>query len=432
MGFFALTLRFLSPIEALFCAFLAFVHNLYIFPLYGRKKIEKEEEKIRKYSAIVSYPLVVFFLILIPSIFLNDKKLALSISAASWAILAFGDSFASIVGLLLPKPKLFYNKDKTVSGFIAFFIISLFSSQIFFNFVFERKLFFFDYNLFIFSFIASLISAVVETIKEQFDDNISFPFIALSLFLLYAKVDILENIKNSLIWLSFKQNSYLIPFVLLMLNLFFALLSYYKKWVDINGFWFGLLIGVIVISIGGIKSYFILILFFVLANFSTFIKRAEKIKKGIYEENMGRRGIKSVFSKGLAPLTFSLYSFDAFFIALSLYASDTIATEIGKISKQKPVSLISFKKVEHGASGGVSLYGTISGLLGIIIFNGISLSLLGYDLRNHLLSVFNCTFFFLLESLVNDLNTRFKITNKVVIHIVLGFLCGSFYVLIKG
>ena len=44
--------------------------------------------------------------------------------------------------------------------------------------------------------------------------------------------------------------------------------------------------------------------------------------------------------------------------------SDTWATEFGKLSKKKPVSIISFKTVEFGISGGVTRIGTIGALLG--------------------------------------------------------------------
>ena len=44
--------------------------------------------------------------------------------------------------------------------------------------------------------------------------------------------------------------------------------------------------------------------------------------------------------------------------------SDTWGTEFGKLSKSRPVSILTFKSIEHGLSGGITRIGTIGSLLG--------------------------------------------------------------------
>ena len=44
--------------------------------------------------------------------------------------------------------------------------------------------------------------------------------------------------------------------------------------------------------------------------------------------------------------------------------SDTWATEFGKLSKQKPVSIITLLPIQHGLSGGITRIGTLGSLLG--------------------------------------------------------------------
>ena len=47
--------------------------------------------------------------------------------------------------------------------------------------------------------------------------------------------------------------------------------------------------------------------------------------------------------------------------------SDTWATEFGKLSKHKPLSIISLKPMDHGLSGGVTRIGTLGSLMGSCI-----------------------------------------------------------------
>ena len=47
--------------------------------------------------------------------------------------------------------------------------------------------------------------------------------------------------------------------------------------------------------------------------------------------------------------------------------SDTWGTEFGKLSKIKPISIISFRTISHGISGGVTRVGTLGSLLGSCI-----------------------------------------------------------------
>jgi uncharacterized membrane protein len=48
--------------------------------------------------------------------------------------------------------------------------------------------------------------------------------------------------------------------------------------------------------------------------------------------------------------------------------SDTWATEIGKISKKRPISIVSFIPMDHGLSGGITRIGIIGSLLGSSLF----------------------------------------------------------------
>ena len=53
-----------------------------------------------------------------------------------------------------------------------------------------------------------------------------------------------------------------------------------------------------------------------------------------------------------------------FFLALAEQFSDSMASDIGCITKKRNIDIITFKPVEKGLSGGVSLLGTLCALIG--------------------------------------------------------------------
>ena len=66
--------------------------------------------------------------------------------------------------------------------------------------------------------------------------------------------------------------------------------------------------------------------------------------------------------------------FYVFIVALAEATADTWATEIGTLANKYPVSIINFKKLNTGQSGGVTTVGSIAAL-----FGAICLSVCGYS-----------------------------------------------------
>jgi uncharacterized protein (TIGR00297 family) len=100
-------------------------------------------------------------------------------------------------------------------------------------------------------------------------------------------------------------------------------------------------------------------------------KRRKKKFDLVFEKSSTRDAAQVIANGGLAGLIIvSAFYFPhpnwypIFLGILAAVTSDTWATEIGVYFKSTPRSVLTFKKVEPGTSGGISLIGTLGGALG--------------------------------------------------------------------
>ena len=61
-----------------------------------------------------------------------------------------------------------------------------------------------------------------------------------------------------------------------------------------------------------------------------------------------------------------------FLASISAAMSDTWGTEFGKLSKVRPISIINFKSVDHGTSGGITIIGTLGSIIGAYILGVVT------------------------------------------------------------
>lgn len=175
-----------------------------------------------------------------------------------------------------------------------------------------------------------------------------------------------------------------------ILSTLIAIISYKKKSLNLSGAIAAVIFGTIIYGMGTYIIFVLLISFFISSSVITKIKKVEK------DEKDGRNFIQ-VISNALAATIFSVIYFltkEQIFmvvaaIGIAASTSDTWASEIGKSSKGKIVSIVNFKEVPKGESGGVSLLGTLSAVFGslfialfFVLMYGITytfdLTLLGY------------------------------------------------------
>ncbi|HUT54442.1 MAG TPA: hypothetical protein VM658_13720 [bacterium] len=101
------------------------VWNGYGMPRFFRFTFREDEERAGYSRGMLSYPAIVLILIFF---------FPLPIAASQWATLSFGDGFATLVGRFMGKRPLPWNKEKTLAGITAFFVMGNIGATFFFWF----------------------------------------------------------------------------------------------------------------------------------------------------------------------------------------------------------------------------------------------------------------------------------------------------------
>ncbi len=138
----------------------------------------------------------------------------------------------------------------------------------------------------------------------------------------------------------------------------------------------GLLTALFVAWRGGLGSFFAIILFFLVGEFVTRMirnKHAEK-KHGTRSTSniVGNIG-PAIIALAINPTPFNVM----FFASLAAAFADTLSSEIGVLSRERPLMITTLKPVAPGTDGGVSTLGFAGAALGGIIFAIIGFAVSG-------------------------------------------------------
>lgn len=149
-------------------------------------------------------------------------------------------------------------------------------------------------------------------------------------------------------------------------------LGYYSHLLTISGAITALFVGFFVFLGLGIKGFFILGLFFMSSSLWSKIKNRNKEKAEELLVKGSQRDWQQVIANGgLAAIASGIYYLSndstwliGFCICIAAANSDTWASEIGSMSKGKPIFIRTLQRTERGTSGAVSLLGTIAAFAG--------------------------------------------------------------------
>lgn len=345
-GLFAFSLTILTWWQAAIVALIAVLHNWLVLHRVWGKRVARDARGFD--TGIILYPVVVFLLVVI---FRNR----LEIAGLAWAILAFGDGFATLAGKLIRGPKLPWNRDKSWSGFVAFLLFGIAGGQAVFS-ALQREPSFVPGWLIV--TLACLVAGFAESLPLEVDDNLTVPLTA-SLTALAATSAVtlpdLDLSGTALAWLA--------------VNAILATIGYFVGMVNRSGFVGGWVIGVVIIVFGGWPLYVALLAFFILGAGTTKLGYRRKAAEGLAQEEGGRRGFRhAVANTGVAAIlalllamceSWNLLLFAAI-ASLATAAADTVGSEIGQLFGRRAFLPISFRSVPRGTEGAVSIEGTLA------------------------------------------------------------------------
>ena len=165
-----------------------------------------------------------------------------------------------------------------------------------------------------------------------------------------------------------------------ILGLIFAALIAYAAYrahsLSKSGAWGAFLEGTIIFGLGGWKWAVLLLTFFISSSLLTRLFKKRKASLDEKFDKGGTRDIGQVLANGAIASIFAGFHFFfpsnptywlAFAASLAAVNADTWATELGVLNPSLPRMITSWRPVERGTSGAVSLLGTISAAGGAIL-----------------------------------------------------------------
>ncbi|MGA2377724.1 MAG: DUF92 domain-containing protein [Spirochaetia bacterium] len=160
----------------------------------------------------------------------------------------------------------------------------------------------------------------------------------------------------------------------LVLNAAAALVVLWRGSLDPGGAAAGVIVGTLIFVCGGPLFWFVLMAFFVSSTALGYMGRNKKEPLKKIHQKRGRRDMFQVLANGgvgaLCALFYKLTGNPAwaigFAVSFASSNSDTWASELGVLSRRQPVSLLTFRPVLRGVSGGVSILGTAMALAGAL------------------------------------------------------------------
>lgn len=173
--------------------------------------------------------------------------------------------------------------------------------------------------------------------------------------------------------------------IALLLASTIALLAFLMNWLSLDGAFAALIIGIVALGLGGLSTAIALLLFFSSSYFIGFVLGSNKVD-GDHSSNERRDG-RQVWANAFWFVLFISLGFyfrdDLMRIiaagALAVAMADTWATEIGtKAKNTKTYFILNFKPVQTGIDGGVSLIGSLGGILGGLLLSIAFVLVSGY------------------------------------------------------
>jgi uncharacterized protein (TIGR00297 family) len=359
-GLLVVSLKYIPWRIAAAIALIAVVGNWLILHRVVGKRVSRDA---RGWDAgIILYPFAVFLLIVI-------FNWHIELAAVAWAILAFGDGTATLVGRATPIAPLPWNGTKSWGGFLAFLLFGGAAAC--------AVVWLFGRPPFSVAITATFIAAMAESWPFGINDNITVP-VAAAATLAVAGIEPIVLIHPPTV-----------PWPWIAINTVLAIAGYFLRSVDDSGALLGWILGAIIIIGAGPPMYVALLAFFIVGTVCTKLGYKRKAAAGLAQPRGGRRGAEHAFANagvaaicaiacwrglGLVPMFMGI-------TALATATADTVGSEIGQLIGRRSFHPLTFRPLERGTSGAISLEGTIAGIAGGLIVAIAGVSMAAHQLR---------------------------------------------------
>ena len=271
------------------------------------------------------------------------------IAACGILAMGYGDGLGSLIGHRWGRSRFSgMHSKKSLEGTITVMVFSGLA-------VYVVCMFFAPHIALYAAFAGAVPAAAVELYSPRGTDNLTLPIsVSLIVFLLY-------------------NNPYLWPFfACLSLTLLISIASYYLRAVTFWALHAATLLGVLLFVFGGWLSFSAIILFFLLGNCVSRVGKARKADAYALHERHGPRKVAQVAANGLPALIFAAVYYltgnESYLLVviacIAAAAADTFSSELGMLSGKQPVSIATFKPIQRGISGGVTMLGMAGAVLG--------------------------------------------------------------------
>jgi uncharacterized protein (TIGR00297 family) len=273
-------------------------------------------------------------------------------------IMVVPDAFAAIVGEKYAKEYFIpLEEKKSLIG-----AATMFSSTVLI--IVSILPFYYSYSWLYILFIAitvGIIATVAELLSVRGSDNLSVPFLSavfLFVFLIHPDAEIAINILFGI-----------------LASLLVAIVSYKVNFLNVGGALLTFLMGCIIFGLGGWSFTIPILIFFILSSLlSKFGKSRKKMIELSYQKTSVRDFYQVMANGGVATvlvlfiyLSGNNYLYPLYLAAIAAANADTWGTELGIFSKSRPVVITSFKRVDPGTSGAISIIGSVAALTGSLL-----------------------------------------------------------------
>ena len=281
-------------------------------------------------------------------------------TGVAYYCLALGDGFAPLVARLFGKHNVEIRPHKSLVGTLTVFVISFISTLVF-SHIFDMGL----------SIVFILSVAAITTVTEFYGfkgtDNIFIEFFVFGYMLLYH---------YGFVTLLFE--------IVLILSPILAMLAVGSKAMAEDA---GIVAFFLFAFVGFFGEGFAPIIFigilFVLSTAVSVIGKKIEMKRGTRTDGHKARranqivavGLFSVIALILHYVTREPVFYYIYYLALAEQIADSMASDIGRLTTKKNVSIITWRPVEKGISGGISTLGTAAAIISSFAIMSIPLIL---------------------------------------------------------